>query len=239
MYNTYHYTYDPVDGLQRVAAQVAKIIDIRRFMEIAHNKGLPPTDSMVQDIITLYVNHDPKQDLIHAWYEGNDFVRVPMEQDYPWLRYYLGDDAAPLPPEDDIAGRQVIADQEVDAFLRRLFKSQRTKDVNNLKVTVNGNTYDADETSQTRMARAISIAHAQLFGFLIAELDALSIESTLTPQQLAGRLRDALNSGKAALSTMWMMADNSQAEVTPDELTEACHTGMLQMKELWGFTPQE
>lgn len=236
MYNTYHYTYTPEAGLQSTAVTVAKIIDIRRFMEIANNKGLPPTDPMVQDVITLYVNHDPKQDIIHEWAEGNDFVKVPMEQEYPWLRYYLGDPEAPTPPADDVAGRQAIADQEIVEFNRRIFKSKRTKDVNNLKVTVNTNTYDADEISQSRMARAVTIAHAQLFGTLIAELDALSGEVDLTPQDMAGRLRDALVAGKAALSTNWMMADNTQATVTPDELTEACHTGMVEMSNLWGFS---
>lgn len=236
MRKTYHYTYTPENGLTRTPTVTANLGEIQRMLNIAATRGLPPSDPLVQDWIDAYVARDPNQDLVHQWAEGNDFVQVPMEAQYPWLAYYRGVDIEL--PVDDPSVRVAAAQAEVDAFNRRMFKAKRHKQVQALTVTVVDKTYDADEESQTRMARAISIAHAQLLEQLQNYLAMNLGNSTITAHELLIGLHDTLAQTKAELSTLWMLADNTQAEVTPDELTQACYQGMLDMSELWGFTEE-
>lgn len=47
--------------------------------------------------------------------------------------------------------------EELEHLAREAFKAQRQTLVDNIKVTVGDKTFDGDETSQTRMARAITV----------------------------------------------------------------------------------
>lgn len=61
-----------------------------------------------------------------------------------------------LPTLEDIP--QVELDAAAEATARELFKQQRAIAVSNITVTHNGNTYDGDEDSQTRMGNSIAAA---------------------------------------------------------------------------------
>lgn len=77
-------------------------------------------------------------------------------------------------------------------------KIERAETVERLKVEVDGMTFDADETSQTRMTRAIAAADA----------------TGLT-------------------ETVWVLADNSVAKVTLDQMKQALAKAMLAMADVW------
>ena len=59
-----------------------------------------------------------------------------------------------LTPEEQ-AALPVRTEEEIAAEAREAFKQSRAEVVSNIKVVVNGNVYDGDETSQARMGRAI------------------------------------------------------------------------------------
>lgn len=77
-------------------------------------------------------------------------------------------------------------------------KAERAKAVAAIKVTVGDKVFDGDETSQSRMARALEVAE-------ITKME----------------------------STVWVLADNTVAEVTVAEMKEALSKAMLAMGELW------
>lgn len=77
-------------------------------------------------------------------------------------------------------------------------KIERAETVERLKVEVDGMTFDADETSQTRMTRAIAAA----------EVTGLT-------------------------ETVWVLADNSVAKVTLDQMKQALAKAMLAMADVW------
>lgn len=242
MFNSYVYSYDVANGLLREPVVYATPRNIVQALEIANRDGLDETSPFVQDVIAKYVNFDPKNLLITPWYNsremGQDGIAAALEHDNPWLAYYRGDTSV-TPPADDIAGRQATAAAEVEAFKRRLFVNERSQVVRNIRVTVNGNEYDGDETAQTRMARAVTIAHAELLNQLHLYLGSQIGNSSITAHDLLLGMYDTLAATKAALSTNWMMANNVAATVTPDELKEALHAAMLQLSANWGFNNQE
>lgn len=83
---------------------------------------------------------------------------------------------------------------------RQAWKDQRAEAVASIKVTTAaGNTFDGDETSQTRMARAIT----------------------------------ALSFAPAGTTTNWVLADNTAAQVTVDELAEALMLAGAEQSRLW------
>ena len=77
-------------------------------------------------------------------------------------------------------------------------KRERAEKVNRIKVTVDGMTFDGDEVSQSRMARALTAA---------------------------------LTAGQA--STTWVLADNTVATVTKEQLAEALTKSMMEMSKVW------
>ena len=77
-------------------------------------------------------------------------------------------------------------------------KRQRAEQVAAIKVEVDGMLFDGDETSQSRMARALEVA-------------------SITGMK----------------STVWVLADNTVATVTVEQMQKALSQAMLQMGELW------
>ena len=83
-------------------------------------------------------------------------------------------------------------------------KRERAKQVAAIKVEVDGMTFDGDETSQSRMARALEVASITGMG-----------------------------------STVWVLADNTVAEVTVAQMKQALSKAMLKMGELWTVPYEE
>ena len=83
-------------------------------------------------------------------------------------------------------------------------KYERAKQVAAIKVEVDGMTFDGDETSQSRMARALEVAN-------------------ITGMQ----------------STVWVLADNTVAQVTVAQMQQALSKAMLEMGELWTVPYEE
>ena len=86
-----------------------------------------------------------------------------------------------------------IAAQELEKA-----KKQRAEQVAAIKVDVDGMIFDGDETSQSRMARALEVA-------------------SITGMK----------------STVWVLADNTVATATVEQMQKALSQAMLQMGELW------
>ena len=75
-------------------------------------------------------------------------------------------------------------------------KWKRAEAVANIKVTVDGMTFDGDEGSQTRMTRAVAVA-------------------------------------KDGEKTAWVLADNTIAEVTKEQLQQALRLAGQEQTKLW------
>ena len=94
--------------------------------------------------------------------------------------------------------------EPTEAELLEQAKRERTKKVAAIKVEVDGMTFDGDETSQSRMARALEVA-------------------SITGME----------------STVWVLADNTVAEVTVAQMKQALSKAMLKMGELWTVPYEE
>lgn len=92
----------------------------------------------------------------------------------------------------------IPTEEELLQQQREQFKLNRTIAVSNITVTVNGKVFDGDETSQTRMARAI-------IGLQAASVNTIN----------------------------WTLADNTNVQVTLQELTEALILSGQRQAELW------
>lgn len=92
-----------------------------------------------------------------------------------------------------------IAAQELEEA-----KRLRAQQVASIKVEVDGMTFDGDETSQSRMARALEVA-------------------SITGME----------------STVWVLADNTVATVTVEQMQKALSKAMLEMGELWTVPYEE
>lgn len=100
-------------------------------------------------------------------------------------------------------GGRMLTDEEITAFVadqaRIAFKTQRELNVAAIKVTTStGKTFDGDEISQTRMARAI-----------------IGLQAAGIP------------------SLIWVLADNTSAEVTVAEFVEAMILAGQAQASLW------
>lgn len=89
-------------------------------------------------------------------------------------------------------------EEEKEAQKLEEAKILRAQQVAAIKVEVDGMTFDGDETSQSRMARALEVASITGMG-----------------------------------STVWVLADNTVAEVTVAQMQQALSKAMLEMGELW------
>ena len=121
------------------------------------------------------------------WEQENvAFGNVPYEdaEDF-WARLGVTVSAEPDP---EPTPEQILAQA----------KRERAEKVNRIKVDVDGMTFDGDEVSQSRMARALTAA---------------------------------LTAGQS--STTWVLADNTVATVTKEQLAEALTKSMLEMSKVW------
>ena len=91
-----------------------------------------------------------------------------------------------------------LTPEEQEAIDLEIAKRERAIKVKQLKVEVDGMTFDGDESAQSRMARAITAA------------------------ETAGLTK-----------TVWVLADNTVAQVTKEQLQQALSKAMLAMGELW------
>lgn len=89
-------------------------------------------------------------------------------------------------------------EEEKEAQKLEEAKRLRAQQVAAIKVEVDGMIFDGDETSQSRMARALEVASITGMG-----------------------------------STVWVLADNTVAEVTVAQMQQALSKAMLEMGELW------
>lgn len=130
------------------------------------------------------------------WEKKGVIVRMPTENKAEFweafgVTYTETPDPEPTPEE--------IAAQELEEA-----KRVRARQVAAIKVEVDGMTFDGDETSQSRMARALEVA-------------------SITGME----------------STVWVLADNTVAEVTVAQMQQALSKAMLEMGELWTVPYEE
>lgn len=131
----------------------------------------PRADGMVADAVEVSV--EEKAALHLAESTGMLIVRGPDGR--PAM-------AAPPPPSAE--------------YLRALWKADRQAQVDAITVTVDDMVFDGDETSQTRMSRAVVV----------------------------------LQEGE---TTLWVLADNSPAQVSRGQLKEALRLAGIRQTELW------
>lgn len=120
------------------------------------------------------------------WKNSNVLVSIPQKNKVEfWKQYGITyvEEPDPEPTEEELLAQA---------------KRERAKQVAAIKVEVDGMTFDGDETSQSRMARALEVASITGMG-----------------------------------STVWVLADNTVAEVTVAQMQQALSKAMLAMGELW------
>lgn len=232
MRNAFLYTYN--NGLQSEPVVVSDLRNIGQILGVAHGKGLDETSAQVQDVISAYVNYPPYMDEVHMWVLADAATKSAMETNSPWLTHYRGE--AVSPPADDPAVRQAEADAVVAGFYRRVFKNERAQSVRGIDVSVNGKSLDGDEVSQTRMTRVVTVTQQQLLNGIIDYLDSQSHNASLTVPGLVSGLLTELNTIRAGQDKQWMLADNTAATLTPDELTEGLYQSLLLQEHYWGFS---
>lgn len=125
--------------------------------------------------------------------ETNTYIPVNATYHREWQMYqeWLAKGNTPLPfmTEEELAQKAIN-----DA--REAFKFSRSVVVESIKVTVGDKVFDGDETSQTRMARAIVV---------------------MTDTE----------------TVLWVLADNTQVQVTKAELTEALRLAGEAQTQAW------
>lgn len=232
MIDTRKYTF--VDGvLSWTFFRAPEKADVVRILNLAHGKGLDETAEIVTTLHADFIGFDEKNLLIHRWDEANDFTKPMYEQAHPWLRHYLGDPEAPLPPADDVAGRQAYVTAEIEAWKRRIFTGNRAKAVQAIRVTVDNMEFDGDEVAQTRMARAIAVGQTKIIDQVKVYLGQAAGDATLTPQGLAQGILDTITATQGALTVEWVLADNTPVVVSLDQLRNACEASLTAMGEVW------
>ncbi|WP_257296984.1 DUF4376 domain-containing protein [Endozoicomonas sp. YOMI1] len=106
------------------------------------------------------------------------------------------------PPTPDhiltMNGEWVLSDKK----LKEQWKAARQAKVNAIVVNIDGLTFDGDETSQARMARAAALAE--------------------TPTE----------------KVRWILADNTVADVTADQLKRAARAAGREQEKLWIPPPE-
>lgn len=125
--------------------------------------------------------------------ETDTYIPVNATYHREWQMYqeWLAEGNTPLPYMTE----EELAHKDIDDA-RVAFKSSRSAVVESLKVTVGDKVFDGDETSQTRMARAIIV---------------------MTDTE----------------TVLWILADNTPAQVTKAELTEALRLAVEAQTQAW------
>ena len=88
--------------------------------------------------------------------------------------------------------------EELEQLAREAFKAERQIAVDNIKVVVGGKVFDGDETSQTRMARAIvAMEEGELVQWVLANNETVMVAKA--------QLKEALRLAGAAQTAVWVM----------------------------------
>ena len=137
-------------------------------------------------------------------YKGKRYTSEYAVRDALWDTEGVAFGAVPYEGAEGFWGRlgvKVLTEPDPEPTPEQLLaqaKRERAEKVNRIKVTVDGMTFDGDEVSQSRMARALTAA---------------------------------LTAGQA--STTWVLADNTVATVTKEQLAEALTKSMMEMSKVW------
>lgn len=137
-------------------------------------------------------------------YKGKRYTSEYAVRDALWDTEGVAFGAVPYEGAEDFWGRlgvKVLTEPDPEPTPEQLLaqaKRERAEKVNRIKVTVDGMTFDGDEVSQSRMARALTAA---------------------------------LTAGQS--STTWVLADNTVATVTKEQLAEALTKSMMEMSKVW------
>lgn len=112
-----------------------------------------------------------------------------------WRGEWVFEDAQadqPLDPEYE------PTPEELEQLAREAFKAERQIAVDNIKVVVGGKVFDGDETSQTRMARAIvAMEEGELVQWVLANNETVMVAKA--------QLKEALRLAGAAQTAVWVM----------------------------------
>ncbi|MDD2231197.1 MAG: hypothetical protein PHY48_17580 [Candidatus Cloacimonetes bacterium] len=135
------------------------------------------------DNTQVKITLDDGREMFTTSVEGATWLHVELNE---WLK-----DNTPLP----FMTEEELAQKAIDDA-REAFKSSRSAVVKSIKVTVGDKVFDGDETSQTRMARAIVV---------------------MTDTE----------------TVLWVLADNTQVQVTKAELTEALRLAGEAQTQAW------
>lgn len=100
--------------------------------------------------------------------------------------------------EQEIAALPKVTQEDLDKQAREAFKQDREEAVKNIKVEVDGMIFDGDETSQTRMSRAI-----QLMSDTDTTLWVLADNTQI--QATKAQLSEALKLAGAEQTRLWVM----------------------------------
>lgn len=222
--------YDYIDGsLVRTSTTAATERDVRVMLSRTGGDRTHPDFAAAEE---AFVGFDPKNRTIEEWlYRGQP---ESMYTEHPWLAHYTGDPDAPLPPEDDVAGRQARVEEIEAEHARKVFVNQRAEFLRSLVVDVDGKPFDADEVSQTRLTRVLALAESLTTDAAISYLDSIwDNANTMDLQSLVGGLRDALTSVRDRHTVRWMLADNTATEATVTEIQRAAHQALLSQEAEW------
>lgn len=224
------YNYEYIDGdLVRSSVVAANERDVRKTL---NSVGGDLDHPHMVAVTTAFVEYDPKSAVIHEWVMKSR--PESMFETYPWLDYYNGTPGAETPPEYSESLRQAQIDAIVAEYQREVFKAQRHRAISTLTVDVGGKVFDADETSQTRLARVLVLAEALTTDTVVAYLDSIyDNANTMTLQELVSGLRDAMREVRDAQTATWVLADNTATSVTVDEIKQALHGGLLSQESQW------
>jgi len=99
---------------------------------------------------------------------------------------------------EELAALPVITQEDLDKQEREVFKRNREEAVKNIKVEVDGMIFDGDETSQTRMSRAIQLMNdTETTLWVLANNQLIQVTKT--------QLSEALRLSAEEQTRLWIM----------------------------------
>lgn len=142
---------------------------------------------------------------VAEWCNANNAYIEEIEQQGGHRQFIVK--AIPAPTAEEIAERAL-----------NQAKADRTEAVSKITVEVDGMVFDGDEEAQQRMSRAVVTARSQ------ADILNANRELEETNQPPVDYL---------SLTTIWVLADNTIATVTIEQLAKAAYLAGQAQTELW------
>lgn len=137
--------------------------------------------------------------------DGKEFYSLrELRRAYPYTLF-------PKNPSDEILALMGVTKEErpdSEAMVLARAKLKRSQDVANIKVEVDGMTFDGDEMSQSRMARAITAAETAGLDQTVWVL-ADNTVATVTKAQL----QQALSKSMLAMAELWTKPYEGESDV--------------------------